>query len=237
MFFDWTVVLLIPAVILAMFAQAKVSGNLKKFSKAPMMGKMNGAAVAAKILEDHGIRDVTIERLSEKQAWGDHYDPKAKAIRLSPHVYDTNSISAVAVAAHEVGHAIQHNEGYTPLVVRSGMFPAVRISSGAAFPLLFAGLILGMMGFIAPQFASLLINIGIILFTVVVLFQIVTLPVEFNASRRAMEILESGRYFNNDAEARGAKKVLSAAAMTYVAAAAMAVTQLIRFLIIASQNR
>jgi Zn-dependent membrane protease YugP len=197
---------------------------------------MTGAAIAQELLHKNGIRDVEIEKLPEHKLWADHYDPKARKIRLSAHVHDTNSVSAVAVAAHEVGHAIQHSESYVPLAVRSGMFPVVRIGSGAAIPLVIAGLILGMLGFIPHDFATLLINIGIIMFTAVVAFQLVTLPVEFNASRRAMELLETGRYLVAEQETTGARKVLKAAAMTYVAAAAAAVLTLLRLLIIAGRR-
>ncbi|MCL2576132.1 MAG: zinc metallopeptidase [Defluviitaleaceae bacterium] len=236
-FFDWTILILIPAMILTMWAQAKVSGNLNKYSHIATKRGMSGAAIAAKMLADHGIRDVTIERLPDHKAWADHYDPKAKAIRLSAHVHDSSSIAAVSVAVHEVGHALQHNEAYMPLAFRSGMFPVVRIGSGLAVPLIIAGIAIAWFQWLTPEIASLIINIGIILFTVVVVFQLITLPVEFNASKRAMELLETGRYLSTDDEIRGGKKVLNAAALTYVAAAAVAISQLIRLLLIASRVR
>ncbi|MDR2166453.1 MAG: zinc metallopeptidase [Clostridiales bacterium] len=231
------IILMLPAMALAFFASAKVKGNLNKFSKMPTRAGVSGADVAAKILADNGIRDVEIERLPENQPWADHYDPKAKKIRLSAHVHDSSSVSAVAVAAHEVGHAIQHSEAYVPLAVRSGIFPVVRIGSGAAIPLIIAGLFLGMLGWLAPETSNLIMLIGIIMFSTVVAFQLITLPVEYNASRRAREILEGGRYLADAEEMRGTQKVLSAAALTYVAAAAASIMQLIYWISVATRNR
>ena len=229
-FFDmWSIYLLFPAMLLALFAQAKVSSNLSRFSQVATQKGMRGADVAAAILYDHGIRDVQIERLDANA--GDHYDPTNRTIRLSAHVHDAASITAVAVAAHEAGHAIQHNESYSPLIVRGAVFPIVRFASGAAIPLIFAGFLLGTAGGIAP----ILIDVGIIFFAVTVAFHLITLPVEFNASRRAAEVLERGRFLTDD-ELTGTKKVLSAAAMTYVAAATMAIMHLLRFLLMRSRN-
>ena len=225
-FFDtWSLFLLIPAMILAFYAQARVSSNLSRFSQVPTRKGMSGADVAAAILSNHGIRDVGIERLDANA--GDHYDPGHKKIRLSAHVYDSSSVTAVAVAAHEVGHAIQHSESYSPLIVRGAVFPIVRFSSGAAIPLIFIGFLLGAGSNIAP----ILIDVGIIFFAVTVAFHLITLPVEFNASRRAREVLETGRFLADD-ELYGARKVLNAAALTYVAAATMAVMQLLRFILL-----
>ena len=190
---------------------------------------MRGADVAAAILADNGIRDVVIERLDANA--GDHYDPTHKKIRLSAHVHDASSVTAVAVAAHEAGHAIQHSESYSPLVLRGAVFPIVRLTSNAAIPLIFIGFLLGAAG----GFAAILIDIGIIFFAVTVVFHLITLPVEFNASRRAAEVLERGRFLTDD-EMRGTKKVLSAAALTYVAAAMVAVMQLLRFLLIRGRS-
>jgi len=229
-FFDtWSFFLLIPAMVLAFYAQAKVTSNLSRFSKVATQKGMRGADVAAAILADNGIRDVEIERLDANA--GDHYDPVHKKIRLSAHVHDTGSVTAVAVAAHEAGHAIQHNEAYSPLTIRGAIFPVVRFTSGAAIPLIFVGFLLGA----GSAFAPILIDVGIIFFAVTVIFHLITLPVEFNASRRAREVLERGRYLTVD-EAHGAKKVLSAAAMTYVAAATMAIVQLLRFILIRRNN-
>ena len=230
-FFDtWGLFLLLPAMLLALYAQARVTANLSRFSKEATRKGMRGADVAANILADNGIRDVEIERLDTNS--GDHYDPAHKKLRLSAHVHDSSSITAVAVAAHECGHAIQHNEAYSPLTVRGAIFPIVRFSSGAAVPLIFIGFILGA----GSEFASILIDVGIIFFAVTVLFHLITLPVEFNASKRAREVLERGHYLTNE-ELHGAGKVLSAAALTYVAAATMAIAQLLRFLLIANRRR
>ena len=229
-FFDmWSFYVLIPAILLALYAQAKVSSNLSRFSQVPTKKGMRGADVAAAILADNGIRDVEIERMDANA--GDHYDPTNKVIRLSAHVHDTSSVTAVAVAAHEAGHAIQHNESYSPLIVRGAVFPIVRIASGAAIPLIFVGLFLGIGG----EFAPILVDVGIIFFAITVAFHLITLPVEFNASRRASEVLERGRFLT-DEEMIGTKKVLNAAALTYVAAATMAVMQLLRFLLIRGRN-
>jgi len=225
----WSFWVLIPAMVLALYAQARVSSNLSRFSQVATKKGMRGADVAAAILADHGIRDVEIERLDANS--GDHYDPSHKKIRLSAHVHDTSSVTAVAVAAHEVGHAIQHNESYSPLVIRGAVFPIVRFSSGAAIPLIFIGFLLGAGG----GFANILIDVGIIFFAVTVVFHLITLPVEFNASRRASEVLERGRFLT-DEEMQGTRKVLNAAALTYVAAATMAIMQLLRFLLIRGRN-
>ncbi|MCL2854730.1 MAG: zinc metallopeptidase [Defluviitaleaceae bacterium] len=237
MFFDWTIFILLPAIVLAMWAQNRVSTNLNKYAQVNTKRGLSGAVIASQVLADHGLRDVKVERLPDHKPWGDHYDPKCRTIRLSPHVYDGHSISAAAVAVHEVGHAIQHSERYSPLAVRTGFFPVVKISSGAAVPLIFIGFILGMLGFVAPQWSMLIIDIGIIFFAVTVVFHLITLPVEFNASRRAMELLEAGRYIDGDNEVAMTRKVLNAAAMTYVAAAAVAIAQLLRFILMANSRR
>jgi len=230
-FFDtWGLLLLLPAMLLALYAQARVTTNLSRFSREATKKGMRGADVAAGILADNGIRDVEIERLDTNS--GDHYDPAHRKVRLSAHVYDSSSVTAVAVAAHECGHAIQHNEAYSPLTVRGAIFPIVRFSSGAAVPLIFIGFILGA----GSEFASILIDVGIIFFAVTVLFHLITLPVEFNASKRAREVLEKGHYLTNE-ELNGAGKVLNAAALTYVAAATMAIAQLLRFLLMANRRR
>ena len=227
--FDWTFALLIPAMILAFWAQAKVSTNMAKFSKVNTQRGITGAQVAANILDSHGIRDVQIGRMDAPH--GDHYDPSKKVIMLSAHVYDSSSITAVSVAAHEVGHAVQHNESYAPLAFRTGFFPIVRFSSMLAFPLILIGFLFTNLG----NLSFLFIQLGIIFFAATVVFHLITLPVEFNASSRAMDLLEDSRILTAD-ELGGAKKVLSAAAMTYVAAATMAISQLLRLLLIAGRR-
>jgi len=229
-FFDtWSIMLLLPAILLTLLAQAKVTSNLSRFSRVPTEKGMRGADVAAAILAENGIRDVEIERLDANA--GDHYDPTHKVIRLSAHVHDTSSVTAVAVAAHEAGHAIQHNESYSPLIVRGAVFPIVRFASAAAWPLLLIGIVFAA----GSPFAPILIDLGIIFFATTVVFHLVTLPVEFNASRRASEVLERGRYLTYE-EQEGSKKVLNAAALTYVAAAFVAIMQLLRLLLIRGRN-
>ena len=226
----FAILLLLPAMALALIAQARVTSALSRFSKEPTRKGMNGAAVAAGILAENGVRDVRIERLEANA--GDHYDPTHRVIRLSAHVHDSSSVTAVAVAAHEAGHAIQHHESYSPLTVRNSIFPVVRFASGAAVPLIFIGFLLGA----GSAFAPILIDIGIIFFAATVVFHLITLPVEFNASSRAHAVLERSGYLN-DHELNGARKVLNAAAMTYVAAATMAVVQLLRFILLAGRRR
>lgn len=213
-------VLLVPALILTLVAQAKVKSAFKKMSKVRSESGMTGAQVAKSLLQRNQLYDVTVEQVSGHLS--DHYDPRAKAVRLSPEVYQSNSLAALGIAAHETGHAIQHHVAYAPLSWRSTIFPVANLGSKAAFPLFFIGMILSF---------PALIDLGIIFFAGAVLFHLVTLPVEFNASSRAMAQLSNGGYLSAH-EISGAKKVLDAAAMTYVAAAAMAVLQLIRLLLI-----
>lgn len=230
LFFDFTFILIIPAMILAFWAQASVHRNMARFSKVAVRKGQTGAQVAQALLEKAGIYDVPVEMINANG--GDHYDPRCRTIRLSAHNFQSSSVTAVAVAAHEAGHAIQHSESYVPLAFRSGIFPVVRFTSFLAVPLIFLGFLLATMG----EFSAIFIDIGIIFFTFTVVFHLITLPVEFNASRRAMELLEVGRYLDDD-ELGGAKKVLRAAAMTYVAAAAVSVMQLLRLLLISGRRR
>jgi len=229
-FFDsFGFILLLPAMALALLAQARVSSAMSRFSRINTARGKSGAKIAEEILSRAGVSDVRIERLSSNA--GDHYNPSTKTICLSAHVYDSASVTAVAVAAHEAGHAIQHSESYSPLAIRNSIFPVVRIANGAAIPLIFIGFLLG----VGSEFAPILIDIGIIFFATTVVFHLITLPVEFNASSRAREVLEVGDYLN-DEELAGVRKVLSAAAMTYVAAATMAVLQLLRFILLARRR-
>lgn len=217
-------IFVLPAMIIAMIAQAKVSSTFNKYSKVTNVRGITGADVAQKILNLYGIYDVKIERVSGNLT--DHFDPRTKVIRLSDNVYSSTSVAALGVAAHETGHAIQHNKGYLPIKLRNTVLPVANIGSSLAFPLVILGII-----FSYPT----LVNFGIILFSAVVVFQIVTLPVEFNASRRAVSIMES-QYILSDEELGGAKKVLSAAAMTYVAATIVALGNLLRLLSIAKRD-
>ena len=221
-FFIWdpTMILLIPAIILAIWAQMRVSSTYSKYSKVPSARGITGAQAAKSILEHNGIFDVEIEAVEGKLS--DHYDPRSKTVRLSNENYRGRSLSAVAVAAHEVGHAIQDNKGYGPLRIRHSILPATNLGSWAAFPLFFIGFLFN---------TPLLMDVGIVLFAGVVLFHFVTLPVEYNASSRALAQLGSSGMLVED-EVRGARKVLNAAALTYVAATAVALIHLIRLLII-----
>lgn len=223
-------IILIPAMIFAFIAQNMVKSNFKKYSKIGNSRGMTGAEVAALILSNHGLSHVKVEPLQGKMT--DHYDPRHKAVRLSEGVYNARSIAALSIAAHECGHAIQHDESYAYLSFREFMFPAVNLSNRLAMPIAVFGIFIGYIGI---NFGIIFLQIGILLFSVVVLFQLVTLPVEFNASKRAITILEEYNYLNPN-EVSGAKRMLNAAAMTYVAAAATALSSLLRLIMIARRR-
>ena len=219
MYLDSTyLIFVLPAMLLAFWAQFKVNSTYEKFSKVQNHRGITGAEVAVKILNLHGIYNVRVEHISGKLS--DHFDPRSNVIRLSDGVYSGTSVAALGVAAHETGHAIQHAKGYMPIKLRNAIVPVASLGSNLAVPLAIFGLIFSM---------PVLIDAGIILFTAVVAFQFVTLPVEFNASRRAISVLDSQEILYGD-ELKGAKKVLSAAALTYVAAAAVALGNLLRLL-------
>ncbi|NOY78391.1 MAG: zinc metallopeptidase [Calditrichaeota bacterium] len=224
LFFDRTMLLLIPAFILALYAQTKVKSTYAKYSKIPSSWGRPGYTLSESILHRNGIHDVEVEMT--EGVLSDHYDPLSKKVRLSPHNYEQSSVAAVSVAAHETGHAIQHHTGYAPLVWRHQILPAVNLGSSLSIPLFFIGLI-----FSSPM----LMDAGIILFSVVVLFQVITLPVEFNASARALQQLRAGGYLPAE-EMEGAKKVLQAAALTYVAAATVSLMHLVRLLILRGER-
>lgn len=233
MFFEPTMLLLIPALIFTLWAQWKVKHAYNKYSKIGVRAGLTGAQVADIIMRAEGVsRDVPIEAIPGQMT--DHYDPTKKVVRLSHDVYSGRSIAALGIAAHEVGHAIQDDRKYVWMGMRSFVYPVAQIGSGLAIPIFFVGLLLGM--FAQAPFGFLLMNIGIWLFAGAVAFTIITLPVEFDASRRAVRALAGGGQLTDD-EMRGVKAVLTAAAMTYVAAAAMAVSQLIRFIILAQMAR
>jgi Zn-dependent membrane protease YugP len=219
MFFDPLYFIIVgPALLLSIFAQIKVKSTFARYSKVASARGMDGAATASAILKAHGVTNVGVQRVGGFLS--DHYDPRARVLRLSPDVHDGSSIASIGVAAHEAGHALQHADGYFPLQIRTLLVPVTQIGSWLAWPLLFIGLIMSAMS---------LVKLGIILFSGAVLFQLVTLPVEFDASRRAVAIL--GRQgILSGAELDGTRKVLSAAALTYIAAAAAAVLQLLYFL-------
>lgn len=218
MFFDRSFVLLIPAIIISIWAQSKISSTFDKYSRIRNTKGYTGADVARIILDANGLNYVPIEVIPGKLT--DHYDPRNKVMRLSPDVFHSNSVAAIGVAAHESGHAIQHKEHYSPLEIRNFIVPAVNFSSNASWIILLLGMFLG---------SPYIIRFGIILFAAVVVFQLITLPVEFDASKRAIRILENRNILYAE-ELKGAKEVLNAAAMTYVAAALMAISQLIRLI-------
>lgn len=223
-YFDSSFIILIPALIIAAWAQFKVSSTFDKYSKYGNRNGYTGAQVARMLLDGNGLYDVPVELIPGRLT--DHYDPSKRVMRLSQEVYYGNSVASIGVAAHETGHAIQHKERYMPLIARNSIVPAVNFGSNASWVLFMLGMVFGLRG---------LVGIGILLFTVVVLFQIITLPVEFNASSRALKVLEYKGILYED-ELKGAKSVLSAAAMTYVAAALTSISQLIRLILISRRD-
>lgn len=225
-FWDPTMLLLIPGMILAFYAQTKVKSTYEKYSEILASSRRTGRDIARTILSQNGITDVEV--VEGEGFLSDHYDPIKKVVRLSPHNFSEPSVAAISVAAHEVGHAIQHAKGYAPLQMRTAIFPLANIGTMLAWPILLIGL------FFMPgvRIAGVsLIDVGILLFSFGVAFQLVTLPVEFDASRRALVQLNQLGLVSPDEQA-GAKKVLDAAALTYVAAAAAAILQLVRLLIL-----
>lgn len=230
-YIDWTyIVLVMPALILAMAAQGKVSSTFNKYSRVQSHIGITGAEAARRIMEQNGIYDVSIERVSGNLT--DHYDPSRKVLRLSDSVYSSSSIAAIGVAAHETGHAIQHARNYAPLSLRSLMVPLANIGSRLSMPLILIGLLFSF----ASSMGNMLITLGIIFFGLSVVFTIITLPVEFNASRRAIACLDESRILYSD-EIDGAKKVLSAAAMTYVASTVVALANLLRLIVVFGNRR
>ncbi|HYH02637.1 MAG TPA: zinc metallopeptidase [Bacillota bacterium] len=221
-FFDPTYILLIPAIIFTLYAQFKVQSTFNKYSEYRAASGMTGAQVARELLDSNQLRDVPVELTPGTLS--DHYDPRSRVLRLSPEVYHGTSLASLGVAAHETGHAVQHAHAYIPLSLRNGLFPIANLGSQLGFFLFFLGLVFGGNSF--------MIDLGIILFSAFVFFTLLTLPVEFNASSRAMVMLTDAGFLNRGEEATGARKVLSAAAMTYVASAAMAVLQLLRMFLL-----
>lgn len=223
-------VLVILAALLSIIAQAKVNSTYKKYSSKLTGRNLTAEQAARSILDANGLTNVRIESVSGRLT--DHYDPRANVIRLSDSVRTSTSVAAVGVAAHEAGHAVQHAVGYVPIKVRNAIVPVANIGSVAGPYLIMIGLLLSGMGLVSDVF----VNAGIWFFSAAVLFQIVTLPVEFNASNRAIKILSEGMYLESD-EVPAVRKVLGAAAMTYVAAAAVSVANLLRFIMIADGRR
>ncbi|MCI9215934.1 zinc metallopeptidase [Lachnospiraceae bacterium 42-17] len=228
MYFDPTYFLVLIGVIICLAASAKMKSTFNRYSRVRSHSGMTGRQAAEEILRRAGIYDVRIEHISGSLT--DHYDPRSKVLRLSDTVYNQTSVAAMGVAAHECGHAIQHQTGYVPLSIRGALVPVVNLGSTIAWPLIIIGM------FINSRSSLLFINLGILAFSLAVLFQIVTLPVEFNASGRAIKILgESGMLYPEEVSAT--RKVLKAAALTYVAGAASAILQLLRILILTGNRR
>ena len=218
-------ILFILSIALSIWASFNIKAQFKKYAQMPYSKHVTADVVANWIMKQNGVTNVRIEHVSGTLT--DHYDPSQKVLRLSDGVYGSNSIAAIGVAAHECGHAIQDNQNYQPLVLRRKLVPITNIGSKAAFPIILVGMLLGFTG---------LYKIGIVLFSVVVLFQLVTLPVEFDASKRACSIMASSNRFSTD-EITAVKKVLTAAAMTYLASALSAVIQLLRLISMANRRR
>ena len=228
--FDRTFILLIPAMVFAMWAQWKVQSTFEKYSRVRAANGLSGRDMALRIMARNGVTGVDVEPVGGMLS--DHYDPRSRKVRLSEPNFAGGSISSIAVAAHEVGHVLQHHEGYFPLQLRSGIAPVAGIASTAAMPLFIIGLLFGQ----GLPWGGLLMDLGIVFFAGAVLFHLVTLPVEFDASRRALAQLTTTGAVRPE-EVSGAKKVLDAAALTYVAAAAMAVLQLVRLLALRNDRR
>lgn len=225
--YDATYVILIPAIIFTFIAQGKVTSNFNKFSRVRNRRGITGYQAARMMLDANGLRDVQIEQV--RGSLTDHYDPRKRVLRLSESVYGVESVAAVSVACHEVGHAIQHAEGYAPLKIRNSIVPAVNFASALSWPLALIGLILLGNG---AYIGDTIFNVAILAMLAVIFFHTITLPVEFNASNRAKVQMEDLSIIVDGEEARGARKVLSAAAMTYVAALATAIANLLRILAI-----
>lgn len=227
MYFDPTWILVIIGAVLSMAASAKVNSTFSKYSKVRSMTGMTGEDAAKRLLNSQGIYDVTVRPV--KGQLTDHYDPRTKTVNLSESVFHSTSVAAIGVAAHECGHAMQDNVGYVPLRLRGAIVPVANIGSQAAFPLIILGVIIGGMG-------SPLVTIGLLLFSLAVIFQLITLPVELNASRRAITLLDQVGILGGQ-EVNQTRKVLGAAALTYVAALAASVLQLLRLVILFGGRR
>lgn len=226
-FGDPTFLLVIPALVLALYAQARVKSAYAKYSRVMASSRITGAQAAYQLLQAAGAGNVTIEKIPGDLT--DHYDPRKKVLRLSQAVHDSPSIAALGVAAHETGHAIQDHTHYQPMALRSVIYPVANLGSTLAFPIFLVGL------FIGGRSSTTFMDIGILLFSGAVAFTVVTLPVEFNASKRALALLGERQFLSPD-ELAGAKQVLSAAALTYVASTAMAAVQLLRMFLLRSSR-
>ena len=228
MFYDPTYILVMIGVVICLLASAKMNSTFSKYSRVRSHSGMTGKEAAEALLHREGIYDVRVDYVAGNLT--DHYDPRSKVLRLSDATYQQTSVAAIGVAAHECGHAIQHARGYAPLSIRSALVPVANFGSSIAWPLIIIGLIMN------SQTSQLFLNLGVIAFSMAVLFQIVTLPVELNASRRALKILGNTGMLYPD-EVRETRKVLTAAALTYIAGAASAILQLLRLIMISNSRR
>lgn len=229
--FDWTyLVLVLPCMIFAMIASSRVNSTFQKYSQQYSQRRLTGAEAARRVLQHNGITGVRIERVAGNLT--DHYDPRTNVIRLSDSVYASTSTAAIGVAAHEAGHAVQYAKGYAPIKLRAAIIPLTNFGSKLAMPLILAGILLAAFG----GFSTILVDLGIAAFGLSFVFQLITLPVEFNASRRAIRAIEEAQILT-DEERRGAQKTLKAAAMTYVAAMAVALAQLLRLIVLFGNRR
>lgn len=227
-YWDPTYILVVIGAVICMIASARVKGTFNKYSQLRSMSGMNGAQVAQRVLQAAGIYDVQVRHVSGSLT--DHYDPRTKTVNLSDPVYNATSVAALGVAAHECGHAIQHAKSYEPLSIRSALVPIANFGSMLAWPVILIGLLFN------TRSSGLIIDIGILLFSAAVLFQLVTLPVEFDASRRALVMLRTQGILADD-ELRYTRRVLKSAALTYVASAAAAILQLLRIILITNGRR
>ena len=231
---DWTILIMIPALIFSLWAQFKVNSTFKKYAKVRNRRGLTGADVARRVLDANGLHNVTIEHVHGHLT--DHYDPRTNVIRLSDSVYASTGIAALGVAAHEAGHAVQHAVGYAPIKLRTAIIPLTRFGSFMAMPLFIIGMLFSGAYYLGNDIGSILMMAGILFFSFSTLFQLVTLPTEFNASARAMKALDDGGILASD-ELHAARATLSAAAMTYVAALATSLASLLRLILIFNRRR
>lgn len=224
--FDWTYLfLVIPSIILSLWASTSVNRTFQKYSKQASTRRTTGAQAAQRVLSGNGVSGVQIEKVASNLT--DHYDPRSNVIRLSSNVYDSTSIAAIGVACHEAGHAVQHAQKYAPIRIRSAIIPITNFGSKLAMPLILLGVLFSSFG----DYSYTLVYAGILCFSLSLVFQLITLPVEFNASRRAMQAISDHSLLNAD-ELKGARKTLTAAALTYVAAVAVSLAQLLRLILL-----
>ena len=229
--FDWTyLVFVLPCLILSVWASGNVNSTFKKYSKQYSSRRITGAEAAQRVLTANGVRGVRIDRVSGNLT--DHYDPRTNVIRLSDSVYSSTSTAAIGVACHEAGHAVQYAQSYAPIKLRAAIIPITNFGSRLAMPLILLGILLSFLG----EMSYFFVYLGIACFVLSLVFQLITLPVEFNASRRAMEAISQSNLLT-EAEQTGARKTLSAAALTYVAATATALAQLLRLIAIFGRRR